>query len=159
MSGLPPTFPRGWMAREDSHTTKFIVGAVALALTVGNQSDAAQCSDPSCIGGASPAFRIPAAETRLHGWPYRIRTSMCGQNIHLFEPRAMFSIRGLDGDRGHPSGELFSPWRGIISRVTPFCSRSEAENPHIVLVLAIIDEFRERIAFWGIQEKFRKRSA
>ena len=46
-----------------------------------------------------------------------------------------------------------------LSRVTPFCSRSEAENPHIVLVLAIIDEFRERIAFWGIQEKFRKRLA
>ena len=44
----------------------------------------------------------------------------------------------------------------LNSRVTPFSSSSKAESPHILLVLPIGDEFRQRIAFKGTQEKFRK---
>ena len=37
-----------------------------------------------------------------------------------------------------------------------FCSGCQAENPHILWVLAIGDEFRERIGFCGTHEKFGK---
>src|ERR1700693_5845680 len=37
-----------------------------------------------------------------------------------------------------------------------FYSRCQAENPHILRVLAIGDEFRERIGFCGTHEKFGK---
>src|SRR6202049_3846672 len=39
---------------------------------------------------------------------------------------------------------------------TSFCSRGQAENPHILGVLALGDEFRERIAFCGTHEKIGK---
>src|SRR2546426_10220222 len=37
-----------------------------------------------------------------------------------------------------------------------FCSRSQAENAHILRVLPLGDEFRERIGFCGSEEKFGK---
>src|SRR6516164_4230432 len=37
-----------------------------------------------------------------------------------------------------------------------FCSRSQAESPHIFCVLPLSDEFGERIAFCGSHEKFGK---
>src|SRR5438105_808229 len=37
-----------------------------------------------------------------------------------------------------------------------FCSRSQAETPHIFCVLPLSDEFRERITFCGSHEKFGK---
>lgn len=37
-----------------------------------------------------------------------------------------------------------------------FCSGGQAENLHILCVLALGDEFRERIAFCGSQEKIGK---
>jgi hypothetical protein len=37
-----------------------------------------------------------------------------------------------------------------------FCSRSQAESPHIFCVLPLSDEFGEGIAFCGSHEKFGK---
>ena len=47
----------------------------------------------------------------------------------------------------------------INTRVTAFSSSHEAENSHILRILTIGDEFRQRIVFWRTQEKFRKRLA
>src|SRR6516162_11019342 len=44
----------------------------------------------------------------------------------------------------------------IILKSPSFCSRSQAENPHICCVLPLSDEFRERIALCGSHEKFGK---
>src|ERR1700680_4384521 len=43
-----------------------------------------------------------------------------------------------------------------ILKSPSFYSRCQAENPHILRVLAIGDEFRERIGFCGTHEKFGK---
>jgi len=43
-----------------------------------------------------------------------------------------------------------------ILKSPSFCSRSQAESPHIFCVLPLSDEFRERIGFCGSHEKFRK---
>jgi hypothetical protein len=43
-----------------------------------------------------------------------------------------------------------------MSKSPSFYSRCQAENPHILRVLAIGDEFRERIGFCGTHEKFGK---
>src|SRR5437879_1064464 len=62
---------------------------------------------------------------------------------------------------------LEPPWRAARQAATKrtaffalksaaFCSRSQAENPHILRVLPLGDEFRERIAFCGSEEKFGK---
>jgi hypothetical protein len=60
-----------------------------------------------------------------------------------------------------PSGSLTSAdfltvGVGVFLKSPSFCSRSQAENPHILRVLALGDEFRERIAFCGSQEKLGK---
>src|SRR5271163_5260409 len=47
----------------------------------------------------------------------------------------------------------------MVLKSPSFYSRCQAENPHILRVLAIGDEFREGIAFCGTHEKFGKRLA
>src|SRR5271163_1266719 len=44
----------------------------------------------------------------------------------------------------------------MVLKSPSFYSRCQAENPHILRVLAIGDEFRERIGFCGTHEKFGK---
>src|SRR6516225_11093122 len=44
----------------------------------------------------------------------------------------------------------------LVLKSPSFCSRSQAESPHIFCVLPLSDEFRERIAFCGSHEKFGK---
>jgi hypothetical protein len=44
----------------------------------------------------------------------------------------------------------------IFLKSASLCSRSQAEYPHIVVILPIGDEFRERIGFGGSEEKFGK---
>src|SRR5437660_8142901 len=44
----------------------------------------------------------------------------------------------------------------MILKSPSFCSRSQAENAHILRVLPLGDEFRERIGFCGSEEKFGK---
>jgi hypothetical protein len=46
------------------------------------------------VGGFSTPG-IPATKTELHGWPYRIRTSMCREKIQPFEPRQCLGFEPL----------------------------------------------------------------
>src|SRR5207302_2014906 len=50
----------------------------------------------------------------------------------------------------------FSHCQCTILKSPSFCSRSQAETPHIFCVLPLSDEFRERITFCGSHEKFGK---
>src|SRR5580658_11320290 len=51
--------------------------------------------------------------------------------------------------------QIIEHWCPVLKSPS-FYSRCQAKNPHILRVLAIGDEFRERIGFCGTHEKFGK---
>ena len=82
--------------------------------------------------------------------------------IRAGRPTTLDRIRVIIFDKGHTQlsayvTEMLQIFQSSkILKSPSFCSRSQAENPHILRVLALGDEFRERIAFCGSQEKIGK---
>jgi hypothetical protein len=63
----------------------------ACARRIGSSNSTANIHNRNTRSAYGPAGNY-AAETALLAWPYRIRTSMCGEKIHPFEPTAMSGI-------------------------------------------------------------------
>jgi hypothetical protein len=108
----PPSFIGAAYGDPLEHTTgKYVIDDILTALgfahdlATGNlfgspRASRRVSSDARFLGGE----RLPLREAtrrgdRLRGWAYRIRTSMCRENIHLFEKSQMFGFAQVGADR------------------------------------------------------------
>lgn len=111
----------------------------------------------------------PGSEWRLHRhwFEHSAMGDLLGEDLALVQPNNLY--RCLDKLTAHKQAMftfLGERWKELFQadfevllydlKSPSFYSRCQAENPHILRVLAIGDEFRERIGFCGTHEKFGK---